>query len=166
MSHLRKGLAVALTAVAAVGFAFTAGCGSNAPVAIAESGATLEGTVTYGGEQLHYAQISVSGGGKVATGNIGDDGRYKVENAPVGEVTIGVNPKAAMGQYQSDVMQGGAMTGGPEGKAGRKKTSSVKFTDIPDKFYEPDKSGLKATVNKGTTTHDIVIPKTATPKGK
>jgi hypothetical protein len=161
MSHLRIGLAAAI----AVAVGLTAGCGSNAPVAIVESGATLEGTVTYGGEQLHYAQITVSGGGKVATGNIGEDGRYKVENAPTGEVTIGVNPKAAMGQFQSDQMQAGAMTGGPDGKAGRKKTN-VKFTDIPEKFYEPDKSGLKATVNKGTTTHDIAIPKTATPKGK
>ncbi|MEO2091495.1 MAG: hypothetical protein ABGY75_18720, partial [Gemmataceae bacterium] len=136
-----------------------------APVALAAAGATLEGTISYGGEQLHYAQIQVSGGGKVATGTIGEDGRYKVENAPTGEVTIGVNPKAAMSRYQTDVMQGGAMTGGPEGKAGRKKTA-VKFTDIPEQFYEPDKSGLKTTVNKGSNTYDIVIPKGSAPKGK
>ena len=53
--------------------------------------ATLEGTVTYGSEPVHTALIIVAGANGSAQGTIGDDGRYVVNNAPVGEVKIAVN---------------------------------------------------------------------------
>jgi hypothetical protein len=143
-------LAVALTCLG-----LTA-CGGNAPVALPQTGATLEGTVTYGSEELQFAQITVSGGGAVVTGVIGEDGRYKVENVPVGEVTIGVNPKAAMSQFQTAQMQGGAYKG-LDGK-GRGRTT-VKFVDVPEKFYDPQSSGIKTNVSAGTNKFDITVPK-------
>jgi len=40
-----------------------------------ETGATLEGTVKYGGEQLQFAMIRVETANGSATGRIGEDGR-------------------------------------------------------------------------------------------
>src|SRR5438105_14102853 len=66
-----------------------------------ETGATLEGTVAYGGEKLEFALIIVQTANGSATGKIGEDGRYRVENVPLGEVMIGVNTSAARGDFQS-----------------------------------------------------------------
>lgn len=155
MSRFVRGLAAAAVAATAIG---VAACGSNRAVALPESGATLEGTIKYGAEQLQYANVLVRGAGDgVAMGVILDDGTYRVENVPLGEVKVGVLPKASYGRYMSHVMAGGAYTG-PDGK-GRKKVN-LKFTDVPDKFYDPETSGLTTTVSKGTNTFDIDLPKT------
>jgi hypothetical protein len=114
-----------------------------------ETGATLEGTVTYGGEKLQFAMILVQTADASATGRIGDDGRYRVENVPVGEVMIGVNTSAARGDYQSKIMAAGQV----------KPATPPKFIDVPEKYFDPEKSGVKTTVTKGANTYDIVIPK-------
>ena len=51
-----------------------------------ETGATLEGTVKYGQEEVPFALVIAVGEGPAATGRIGEDGRYKLENCPLGEV--------------------------------------------------------------------------------
>jgi len=121
-----------------------------------ESGATLEGTVKYADEDVHFAMIQVMGPDGVATGTVQEDGRYRVENVPVGEVRIGVNTAAALGQYQSKAM-GGAYKG-PEAK-GKGKVVGVKFVPVPDKYAKPETSGITTTIKKGPNTFDIVIPK-------
>jgi hypothetical protein len=110
-----------------------------------ETGARLEGTVTYGHEKVPAATIIVAGQAGASTGHIGDDGRYKVENAPLGEVTIGVNTAAARGEAMGKAMA-------PGGKA-------FKMVEVPTKYQDPTKSGIKFTVNKGENTFDIAIPK-------
>lgn len=147
--------AAGLAAVAALGLT---GCGGNMPVRLPETGATLEGEIRYGGEELQFAMVMVRSAGGSATGSVGEDGRYKVENVPLGEVQVGVVPKAAYSNYMTAVMRGGAYQG-PDAKPGRKKVG-LKFTDVPDKFYDPETSGLRTTVEKGTNTFDITIPKT------
>src|SRR5262245_44201942 len=133
-----------LTALAvAVGCVTLTSCGSGRYVPIPETGATLEGTVSYGGQKLSAALIVVAGSGGSAQAMIGDDGRYKVESAPLGEVTVAVNTAAARGM----------LAGRAQGK------TSVKIIDVPGKYADPVHSGIKTTVNKGTNTYDIVIPK-------
>lgn len=145
-------------AATAVGIGFGSfGCGSNAPVALPETGATLVGTIKYGSEELQYSNVIVRSGEKgVALGLILEDGRYRVENVPLGEVKVGVMPKASYGRFMSDSMAGGAYKG-PDGK-GRGKVN-LRFIDIPEKFYDPDQSGITTTINRGENTFDIVIPK-------
>ena len=121
-----------------------------------ESGATLEGVVKYGGEPLQFAQIQVVGGDKMATGRIGEDGRYKVENCPLGPVKVGVNTSAARGEFQSKAMQGGLYKG-PD-KQG-KGAVALKFVDVPAKYADPDTSGLTTTVEPGSNAYDITVPK-------
>src|SRR5688572_27977064 len=64
-------------AILAVG-CILAGC-TRYEYRLPETGATLEGTVTYGGETLQMAQINVLGEKSQGIGEI-QNGRYKVEN--------------------------------------------------------------------------------------
>src|SRR5262249_39329163 len=114
------------------------------------TGATLEGTVTYGKEKVLVAMVMVQGqGGATATGFIDDDGRYKVQNVPLGEVSIGVNTEAAKGQMQSKIMARSASK--------EKGPPLPKAIDVPAKFSDPNTSTIKTTIEKGENKYDIVI---------
>lgn len=152
MRSLSKSLAVAAL------FVGVASCGpGNRAVELPTTGATLEGTITFGGEPVQFALVTLEAGGNTVMGKVGPEGRYKVTNAPISEnVSVGVNTDAATGDYQSAAMAGGAYKG-PEGK-GKGKTN-VKFVKVPAKFQSPKTSGIKVAVARGDNTHDIVIPK-------
>jgi hypothetical protein len=130
-------------------------CSGSRERKLPESGATLEGTVTYNGQALEFAMILVQGPDGAATAYIGDDGKYKVENVPLGPVKIGVNTSAARGQFQSKMMSGNKEAADP-GKS--KRLSAPRFVDVPPKFFEPETSGLTRTIEKGVNTYDIVLP--------
>src|SRR5205807_1030723 len=80
-----------------------AGC-QFGPERVAETGATLEGTVKYGNEPVLVAMIIAQNASGSAQGFIGEDGRYKLENVPLGEVNLGVNVDAGRGQLQTRIM--------------------------------------------------------------
>jgi hypothetical protein len=120
-----------------------------------ESGATLTGTITYNGAQIEFAQVTVRGAkGENAIGIVGEDGKYKVENAPLGDVTIAVNTAAQQGAFTAKMMAQGAAAADPNAP---KKRSDPKFVNVPEKYYEPEKSGLKTTIQKGENTFDIKV---------
>jgi hypothetical protein len=115
-----------------------------------ETGATLEGTVTYGGQKVTVALIIAQGPNGATTGFVGDDGRYKLSNVPLGEVHFAVNSEAGKGQLM------GQMMAQSQGKA---KGAPRVAVDVPAKYADPTKSGIKTTVSAGPNTFDIVIPK-------
>jgi hypothetical protein len=117
------------------------GCSSLNPNRLPETGATLEGTVTYGQQKLPAALIIVVGKDGSATGKIGEDSRYKVNNVPLGEVTIAVNTAAAQGEARSPGYKG------------------PQPIPVDSKYHDPATSGIKTTIDKGANTYDIVIPK-------
>jgi hypothetical protein len=120
-----------------------------------ETGATLEGTVTYGGEAVPMALVVVVGSKSSATVQI-EQGRYQVENAPLGDVKIGVNTEAARGQLISQQMAQGYK--GPGGKGGS-RPPPAKFVEVPKKYAEPELSGVTTQVKKGHNKFDIVLAK-------
>jgi len=150
---LTRGPFLALAAAAALALA---SCGERGE-RYTETGATLEGTVKYGTEDLQFALVIVVGDGDKAsaTGKIGEDGRYKVENCPLGEVKVAVNTEAGYGDYKSAVMSGTYQ--GPEAKTAKKAT--LKFIEVPKKYHEPDTTTFRTNVVKGSNTFDIVIPR-------
>jgi len=135
-------------------------CGacSHYEYSLPETGATLEGTVTYAGEKVPMALINVFGEKGQANGQIEEGGKYRVENVPLGEVKIGVNTEAMRGQMISQQMASSYK--GP-GKGGS-RVPPPRFLSVPAKFAEPETSGITTTVKKGVNTFDIVI----TPAGK
>jgi hypothetical protein len=144
--HLQS---LALLSLAGFGL-WLAGCNYNRLVEVPLTGATLEGTITYGKEKVAAALVTAQGqGGAAASGFVGDDGRYKILNVPLGAVSIGVNTDAGKGQMMSKVM---ARSAGKE-----KGPPLPKVIDVPAKFGDPNTSGINTTINKGTNTFDIVI---------
>lgn len=115
----------------------------------AETGATLEGTVSYGDEKLNVALVIVQNDSGTATALVDENGHYKVENVPLGEVHIGVNTDAGKGQAMGKMMA----------QAQGKPKSPPKFIDVPKKYQDPATSGLKTTVNKGPNEYNIVVPR-------
>ena len=130
---------------------FLAGCGIGLrEKRLPETGASLEGTVKYGGEPVMVALLIVQGDSGAAQAFIGEDGRYKVENVPLGTVHIAVNTAAGKGDFQGKLMA----------KAQGKAPGPIpKLIDVPAKYADPTKSGITTTVNKGQNKFDIVIPK-------
>ena len=67
-----------------------------------ETGATLEGTVTYGGQKVTVAMIIAAAENSSARAFIGDDGRYKLENVPLGQVRL--RPAVVTAQFADAVV--------------------------------------------------------------
>ena len=127
---------------------FLAGCGPKG-IRYPETGATLEGTVSYGQDQVGAALVIAQNDSGAATAFVDDDGKYRLQNVPLGEVNIAVNTDAGKGQAMGKAMAQS------QGKA----KGAPKIIDVPAKFADPAKSGIKTTVNKGPNTFNIVIPK-------
>lgn len=121
------------------------GCDGFGPKRIPLTGATLEGTVTYGNQKVPVALMIAVGANGNSQGIIGDDGRYKIENAPRGEVTLAVNVKAGEGMLMGRRMSG--------------EMNLPNVVHILAKYTDPTTSRLKTTIAKGENTYDIVIPK-------
>jgi hypothetical protein len=126
-----------------------AGCIGRSEVRYPETGATLEGTVHYGKEKVGVAMVVAQNSTGSATAFVDDDGRYRLKNVPLGEVNIGVNTEAGKGQAFGKFMAAA------QGKA----KGAPRVVDVPIRFADPDKSGIKTTISKGENTYDIVVPR-------
>jgi hypothetical protein len=126
-----------------------AGCIGRREVTYPETGATLEGTVAYGKDKVGAALVIAQNNSGAATAFVDDDGRYRMTNVPLGEVSIGVNTEAGKGQAMGKAMAAA------QGKA----KGAPRIIDVPGRFAEPATSGIKTTINKGENTFNIVIPR-------
>jgi hypothetical protein len=120
-----------------------------------ESGATLHGAVTLAGEKVPLALVVVVGPRGSATGQV-EDGHYRVENVPLGEVKIGINTEATRGQMISLQMAQGYK--GPGAKGGS-RPPAPRFVEVPSKYWLAEKSGIATTVKKGDNALDIALTK-------
>jgi hypothetical protein len=119
-----------------------------------ETGARLEGTITYGEAKVPMAEIMVLGEKSQALGQVNDDGRYVVDNVPVGEVKIGVNTEAMRSQVIGQQMARSYKGPGSKGSGQRTR---LPFVSLPPKYFDPDTSGISTTIKKGKNEFDIVI---------
>ncbi|MFN5288999.1 MAG: hypothetical protein ACK5E4_02785, partial [Planctomycetia bacterium] len=79
------------------------GCGQRA-YEIPDSGATLEGSVTYDGKPVPMALIVVRSETATADARIVEPGKYKVPSVPIGKVKIAVDTDAMRGELMSRSM--------------------------------------------------------------
>jgi hypothetical protein len=136
-------------AVAMCGLLAVAGCGGLYGKRLPVTGATLEGTVTYGQERVMVAMIIIQGENGASTAFIGEDGRYKAENVPLGTVHIAVNTQAGKGQMMGKIMAASQEKG----------QAPPKMIDVPAEYADPTASGITTTIKKGENKFDIVIAK-------
>jgi hypothetical protein len=104
-----------------------------------ETGASLEGTITYNKEKVPGALVIAVSATSSAQTFADDNGHYQLTNVPLGEVNIGVNTDPA------------------KAKASAPGGSKAKLVEVPKSFQDPAKSGIKTTVKEGANTYDIVI---------
>lgn len=105
--------------------------------------AVIAGKVTYKGTPVTNARISFENPDVGAFGTEFKDGSYSIPKGSSGEFTVTVTA----------VIPPMTMTAAPGGKTPKVE----KRTDIPKKYTEATKSGLKATFKPGENTYDVEL---------
>jgi len=104
---------------------------------------TVNGTVSYKGQRLQSGILQFVGPeGAYSASAIQPDGSFIITDVVPGEVKVGV--------MQSP--QGSGID-----SSGKKTSSGSKPVNLPEKYREPDKSGLKYTISSDTKTLQIDI---------
>jgi hypothetical protein len=147
---LRNGLGrwvVFLTLVLSLG---TAGCGG--------SKGTVSGKVYYKDAPLKGGNVTFVNADKQSyLVAIQEDGSYSIEKVPPGEIKIAVEtaslkpPNSYVLRNKPPADAGGSYTP-PDYEARAKR-----FVPIPDRYSNPDQSGLQYTVKGGKQTFDIKL---------
>ena len=111
--------------------------------------ATLSGKITFKNKPVPSAMVIVASEKESATGNADENGAYRIPAVPLGTVKIGINTDAGRG-IMMEANMGAA-------RAGQKIKSA--FQDIPNKFFDPEMSGVTTKIENpdGETVFDIVL---------
>ena len=110
------------------------GCGGNRKV-------TINGTVSYKGQPLSGGMLQFVGpNGTPSAAPIQPDGTFIMTDVAPGEVTVSITatPRSSG-------------PGGGKAKAAPKVTPA----DLPEKYHDPERSGLKYTITPTTTQLEI-----------
>jgi hypothetical protein len=140
--RLGRGLIVCLVLL-------TAGCGSRG---------TVSGTVTYKGAPIPSGNVTfVPEKGGAVTAVI-EDGKYTAENVPAGPATIAVtsvagNARSAFMSKRMTPPKDAPIP--PEARKAFEGGQGKKGIEIPERYNDPNQSGLTCTVRGGPQTHDI-----------
>jgi hypothetical protein len=114
------------------------GCGTK------EAKLTIRGTVSYKGKPLSGGMLKLVGrnGASLSAAPIQKDGTFIMTDVAVGEVNASI-----------------LATPGTPDRSGAKTTSDHKITpaDLPEKYQDPEKSGLQYTITPDTKELDIKI---------
>jgi hypothetical protein len=135
-----------------------AGCGKDKKKA--PPYAEVSGTVLFHGKPLPGGQVTfVNEGGFTGSATIDENGKYKL-SAPTGTVKIAVDNA----MLQTGGGGRGRGPGPPQNKPMLKRPGAEApqkmpghYVQIPQKYYNPEDSGLTYTVTSGAQTHDITL---------
>src|SRR5262249_42747738 len=140
------------------------GCGGPSGV--------VSGKVSYKGTPLNAGEILfLTEKGQLLRSTIDPEGNYSISKVPAGTVKIGVLP-AMQGPPAPTVMRGGPpgsgrppeiplpKEGGPPPEfrdAFKPKAADPKLKDFPQKYKEPETSGLTYSASGGSQTYPIEL---------
>lgn len=135
--------------VAAVLLALAAGCGSKT--------ADVTGKVTFQGKPVVYGTVVIIGSdGLPKAGDLKPDGTYRVADVAVGPVKVAVSsPPPPGSEPPKKAKVAGGRDAGEDDKqpppAATPADAAVakNWVPLPEKYGDPDKSGLTATVAAG-----------------
>ena len=127
-----------------------AGCGGGP--------ASVTGKVAHQGKPLVFGTVIVQGSdGVPMTGMILPDGTYAVEGVASGKVKIGVVSRdPGRGAYRPG--QAGRRDKEPAADAKPPPPELGKWFPVPEKYEDPEKSGLTTTLRGGANTYNIELP--------
>ncbi len=117
---------------------------------------SVSGEVTFNGQPLPFGTILFQGAdGRVAHSLI-SDGRYTIADPPLGPVRITVRSHPVL--PASFPGGGGLPPSPPEGLAPKPPDErQTRHVPIPERYRDPEQSGLTYTVRAGKQTHDVKL---------
>jgi hypothetical protein len=132
------------------------------------SSGTVRGKVSYKGQALGGGTVvfTVARKGSVRS-EIGEDGSYKVGKCPIGTAKISVETASLQPAPIRDPRAGpaagmtpppGAIPQGVDASFYQVGPKKGKFVPIPDKYNDPDTSGLQYPVKGGSQEFNIDLP--------
>jgi hypothetical protein len=126
------------------------GCGTKT--------ASVSGKVTYQGKTLTSGTVTFySQDAKLqGSGNIGSDGTYTVTRAPVGKVKATVVVPVVVNPPAPAMKMDPAKMGSPE-ISKEAKATAVKPVAIPDKYSDPQNSGLEYEIKSQSNEINIEL---------
>jgi hypothetical protein len=148
----RRGLSLMLLGLAAtIGLS---GCGG--------SSGSIAGKVYYKGQLVKGGNVQfVASDGSARSSPIGEDGTYTIDKMRLGDAKISVDtssfkPQKGVFAYGSKPMK--PPPGQPEGSGYKPPDTqelAKRYVEIPEKYSDPNKSGLTYTVKSGRQDYDI-----------
>ncbi|HET6572936.1 MAG TPA: hypothetical protein VFG68_04985 [Fimbriiglobus sp.] len=128
-----------LLGLAAVVLVVGSGCSSKGIKKV-----TVNGTVSYKGQKLHSGILKFSGpGGSYSAASIQPDGTYVITDVVPGEVKVGI-------------MESPSGSGSSSGE--RSSAPRVAPVSLPEKYRDPETSGVKYTITDDTSELNIEFP--------
>jgi hypothetical protein len=127
------------------------GCGSR--------GGTVRGKVTRKGKPVVWGTVTLIGSDGVQyAGQLTPEGTYSIPGVPGGPVKIAVSSPNPDGSSRGGPAAANAGTGdGPAPEALANRPPAGAWIRLPEKYSDPQKSGLTGTVNSDTVI-DIDLP--------
>jgi hypothetical protein len=131
--------------------------------------AVVKGKVTMGGQPLTAGTVTFYGPHNiVSSASIQEDGSYEIKDAPIGDVKVSVKvnaPTAQAGPSKGGIPAWARQASKFEPKDANASGASIpllskipeKVVRIPDKFGDPENSGLTYKVEKGEHVWDIKL---------
>jgi hypothetical protein len=121
------------------------GCGSGV--------GSVTGKVTYGGQPLPSGTVIFHApDGRTGHSAIGQDGSYEIRDVPVGTVRVSVQSHSRI----PDGLSKAAMRD-PDFKAPKTLPQGLRLVNIPQRYGNPSRSGLRYAVISGRQTYDITL---------
>src|SRR5262249_16652714 len=140
------------------------GLGAGLLLALAAAGcapgtAELSGKVTYRGQALPGGTVTVyCQDGQIVSGHLGADGSYRIAHLPPGPAKLpAASPPPAPGglglRHEFPPAKGGPNLSGPDET--QAAPGGGKYVPIPERYRDPEQSGLALTLSPGDQAHNI-----------
>lgn len=126
------------------------GCGSNT--------GSVSGKVTYKKKPFPGGTVTfLDSKQQVKTAPIEADGNYTIEGVAAGPVKISVSPPPPPPKMPMGAKMDPAKMGAPAGAASAAPPTGAKPVSLPQRYQNPEESGLTYTVTKGKQEHNIEL---------
>jgi hypothetical protein len=119
--------------------------------------ATVEGKVTVDGQLVSAGRVIFrsADGKSTVLANIAPDGSYRALDVPQDDMKVTV---AGLSKFERIRLQRGGKGKGKSSSASETLAKEIESSPkIPEKYLDPDASGLGLTVKSGTNTYNIEI---------
>jgi hypothetical protein len=143
--------------------AISLGCGPNY-----KARATVKGKVTFGNKTLTSGTVMFYGKQNLTgQASIDKNGNYEMKDAPIGDVKVTVTvqkpPEGGIGRMKMGPAVGAVKDSKSVAPDGSGRSISImgemptEVVLIPEKYSQPDTSGLTYKVEKGEHVHNILL---------